>query len=358
MSNSAIEIKRQIIKSILSSPDAPKVPSVRELADRFSASTRTIHKVIRELQRDDIIESKGRNGSFVKPLSKRGSRSKKVAILSTYDIDINALSQNRYPDDVLASVKAEFKENGYEVEYFSVSNLDVLTLRTKLSKMKFSGFVLLEIYNPLLITELRELFVPMVSMDYNVCYFGISSVYFSNSWGAYEGTKHLIKSGHKNICLFNHKYSRNVAQSPFFDPIDEERIHGYLIAMKDEKLTPFVVEAEGLTVTSIKNELMRVLASNPKPTAFLFIKNYIPEFAFKELIKLGYKVPEDISVLSVDSVSIKYEKKEISYVWVDSAGMGKRAAEILISEIKHQAIPPQRVELPTRLILKESIRKI
>ncbi len=347
------------MKSILSSPDSSRIPSVRELADRFSASTRTIHKVIRQLQKDDVIESRGRKGSFVKPLAKRVSRSKRIAILSTYEYAYERDSEkNSYPENVLNSLHKSFLEHGYEAEYFSVANLDVLTLRDSLAKMKLSGIVLMEVCNPLLITELRELYTPMISMDYNACFFGISSVYFSNSWGVFDATKHLLKMGHKNICLFNHRWQKNIAQSPIYDPIDEDRLHGYLIAMKDAKLPPIVIDSEGPTPTAVKNGLLRMLASNPKPTAFIFIKNYTVGYAMKELAELGYRIPEDISIISVDSSDTLVEGRKITYVWVDSEGMGKLGADALVSEIRRQASAPQRIELETKLVLGDSTRAV
>lgn len=57
------ELKAQIVSAGL--PQGSKLPTVRALADELGLAVNTVAKAYRELEADGIIETRGRNGSFV-----------------------------------------------------------------------------------------------------------------------------------------------------------------------------------------------------------------------------------------------------------------------------------------------------
>lgn len=61
------QLRIQFIEQVRSGELAPgaKLPTVRRLADDLGLAPNTVARCYRELERDRVIETRGRNGSFV-----------------------------------------------------------------------------------------------------------------------------------------------------------------------------------------------------------------------------------------------------------------------------------------------------
>ncbi|WP_231556410.1 GntR family transcriptional regulator [Cryobacterium sp. MLB-32] len=61
------QIRTQIIESVRSGalPPGTRLPTVRALATQLGIATNTVARAYRELERDDLIETRGRMGSFI-----------------------------------------------------------------------------------------------------------------------------------------------------------------------------------------------------------------------------------------------------------------------------------------------------
>lgn len=60
---SSAELKQQIVAAAL--PTGTKLPTVRALAEQLGLAVNTVAKAYRELEDAGVIETRGRNGSFV-----------------------------------------------------------------------------------------------------------------------------------------------------------------------------------------------------------------------------------------------------------------------------------------------------
>lgn len=61
------QLRTQVISGIKNGTLVPgtKLPTVRKLADELGLAPNTIARAYRELEHDDVIETRGRNGTFV-----------------------------------------------------------------------------------------------------------------------------------------------------------------------------------------------------------------------------------------------------------------------------------------------------
>lgn len=66
-------------------------------------------------------------------------------------------------------------------------------------------------------------------------------------------------------------------------------------------------------------------------------------------------VPDDISVMGYDGIPISgYVMPTLTTIAQPIAEMGKQAVKALLSHIQNPGLPPDRVVLPNRLIVRES----
>ncbi len=63
------QVKHQVIEQVRSGdlPAGAKLPTVRQLADELGLAANTVARAYRELEHAEIIETRGRNGSYVAP---------------------------------------------------------------------------------------------------------------------------------------------------------------------------------------------------------------------------------------------------------------------------------------------------
>lgn len=61
------QLRLQVIEAVKSGELAPgtRLPTVRQCADELGLAPNTVAKAYRELERDEVIVTRGRNGSFV-----------------------------------------------------------------------------------------------------------------------------------------------------------------------------------------------------------------------------------------------------------------------------------------------------
>lgn len=177
------------------------------------------------------------------------------------------------------------------------------------------------------------------------------SVAIDNVNAAYSAVDELIQNGHKNVLgIFGNP---NIA-------ITEQRIKGYQQAHKNSKL-----EYKTENVITIVNSdeldsiLPVVLNHNKSITAIFSMSDEILAKVHFHLMKIGKRVPEDISVISIsDGFYPHLTFPKTSFVRDSGSRMGKMACELLIENIKKENPASQHLELETNLVHLNSVGEI
>ncbi len=182
----------------------------------------------------------------------------------------------------------------------------------------------------------RELDIPMISIDnYNA----IS-----------EAVRFLIDKGHKRIGLL---YAPDVD-----DLLQEERLRAYKDMLKDGGLE----YEEGIVKEcrfSIESgySTARELLKNNKIDALLLTNDVAAIGAMRAALEMGYKVPEDISIMGFDDISFSnYYKPSITTINQPTYDMGAVATRMVIKLILGEQVEKMAL-LPHKLVERESTSK-
>lgn len=177
----------------------------------------------------------------------------------------------------------------------------------------------------------------------------IGSVVFDSYHAGYTTTKHLINLGHKKIGFI--EGARDVYDS-------QERKRGYMDAMKECHLPlneKYILKGyfdELLTYNAVS-----VFVRNREcemPDAFIGGNDLSAIGCMKALIDMGYHVPEDISVIGFDDISIaSYFNPKLSTFKNPISLQGITAAKMLIDMIEHNS-SGRTEQLQGKLISRES----
>ncbi len=174
-------------------------------------------------------------------------------------------------------------------------------------------------------------------------------VYADNVKGSYEAVMHLVELGHKRIAHITINPESIIVQ---------ERIEGYKKALEDAGIT-FDDNLLKIFYDKVDEEkAINELFSLPDPpTAIFTFSDFMAIQVMKILIRRGYRIPEDVSVVGFDDTLANLTIPALTTVSQPFYEMGAKAAEILIERLKDPNMPIQHIKLPTKLVIRESTTK-
>ena len=166
--------------------------------------------------------------------------------------------------------------------------------------------------------------------------------------GANQAMRHLLELGHRRIAAIT---------GPPGWVATEERREGYHAALEavgiplDPKL-----ELEADFDFAPGAEAAAQLLGLPEPPSAIFAFNdSIAIGALRAARERGLRVPDDLSILGFDDV--KYAGiavPPLTTVRQPLADMGRTAVNLLIRLLERQSFETMHIELPTRLVVRES----
>ena len=173
--------------------------------------------------------------------------------------------------------------------------------------------------------------------------------------GAREITSYLIKQGHRKIAFFCDQ-ERPIASN-------RARLVGYREAL--EKYGLSYSESDCTFLPQDKNlryEVLRKFARTAKEkgyTAAFFAADLYANEAVNVFFSKNLWVPEDISVVGFDdNVYARLSRPTLTTVRQSPTDKGREAVKLLMKRIYGQEVLAGSMELPTELIVRESVRNI
>jgi len=99
------QLRMQVIEFARTGDLVPgdKLPTVRRLAEELGLAANTVARAYRELERDEVIETRGRNGSFIAASGDAGQQQAQLAAVAYAD---RVKTLGLAPDEALSIVSA------------------------------------------------------------------------------------------------------------------------------------------------------------------------------------------------------------------------------------------------------------
>ncbi|MDR1800354.1 MAG: LacI family transcriptional regulator [Lachnospiraceae bacterium] len=164
--------------------------------------------------------------------------------------------------------------------------------------------------------------------------------------------RHLAELGHEKI---------GFVSGTFTDFIRTRRYHGFLQALGELGLRfvpEWFIECEPAIEVATK-AVIKILSLIDRPTALVCANDTLAVGAVKGAQRLGFSVPEDISVTGFDdSVLCTVCEPELTSIRIDKDKMGKLAVECLMSQISGVTQTNYVRTLTATLALRSSSAKV
>lgn len=207
---------------------------------------------------------------------------------------------------------------------------------------------------------------PLVLLDRGIADLTTDCVAIDNRRAGYEATRALLDAGHTRIAVVSgigqDSMARALRNAPDTEQPDETpsegRVVGHYKALLEAGVDPdprMQVPTE-FSRAEVTEAVSRVLASSPRPTAFLTSDSLETLGALHAIRLAGLSIPSDISLLGFDDAAwIPVVLPPITVVEQPAYEMGAHAARALIERIEGGDGPAGTKILPTRIITRSSV---
>jgi len=175
-------------------------------------------------------------------------------------------------------------------------------------------------------------------------------VLVDNVSGAMKAVKHLIAAGHRKIGL--------IGSEPDSYPSIMERRQGYLAALAQHDLKPFI-EDSVLDRLEAYEATKRLMARIPDITAIFACNDNVAIGVVNALQDAGLRVPDQVSVIGFDNIDLAKElKPALTTMHVDKVLMGVIAVRHLIDRAANPNRAALKTLVSTQVIERETVRTI
>ncbi|MBM7839256.1 DNA-binding LacI/PurR family transcriptional regulator [Alkalihalobacillus xiaoxiensis] len=198
---------------------------------------------------------------------------------------------------------------------------------------------------------IQRLPVPVVVLLQDTKSEPISCVTFDNAGLSYQATKALLKLGHQSVALLG---------GPANSLTAAERKNGVIQALTDSNLSfqDDLAVATNYHIESGYRETLDLFKKNKPFTAIITVNDGLALGSMKALAELNYRVPEDISILSLDNtVLADASRLRLAGVSFSYEDLGKEGAAIVLSHLKNEDNSTQKLKMPYLLDLAETVAK-
>lgn len=175
------------------------------------------------------------------------------------------------------------------------------------------------------------------------------SVTIQNTRGAYEATRYLIGLGHRRIAMIG-GISQVVSS--------RERLEGYRMGLAEAGIPVekgLILEG-GLQIQGGYSAMKRLLRRSPRPTAVFAANDLMAIGAINAIQTEGAVVPDDISVVGFDGISLgDVIKPRLTTVSVAPYRIGRTACRLLLDRVARKRNPaPRMLTVEPSLVIRES----
>ncbi len=329
--------------------------TMKDIADRLDISVVTVSKALSD--KDGVSEEL--RSKITKMAEEMGYRLNTVArsMKDGYSYNIGIMVPERFVGNTQSFYPFFYQHISKlleEYQYYSILQVlsaedeDQLVLPRAYFEKKVDGLIVLGQISIEYIQTLQQADVPIVFLDFYDERVDVDSVVSDNFYASYEITSYLIKNGHKDIAFIGDIYATSSIQDRFL---------GYCKALLANKIR---LEQDYVINDRDKDgRFIKIALPERMPTAFVCNND---ELAYNFILHLkdkGYRVPEDISVVSFDnSIYSTVSTPQLTTMVVDVEEMSKTAIKFIINKIRKENKRYGRIFIKEKILYRDSVKNI
>ncbi len=224
-----------------------------------------------------------------------------------------------------------------------------------LSEDPADGIIALGKFDAHQVKRLQKLAEPLLLVDFDGMLYGEDSLVVDFQQAVDLVIDHFIKTGHEKIGILSGIEYTKESRNEIIDPrkqFFQQRLTQ--LRMFDPR---FMIAGE-FTVNGGYQGMKEFLEKTEVlPSALFASSDALAVGALRAIQEAGLNVPEDISVIGFNDVSVaKYVSPPLSTVHVPTEWMGELALATMVDVAREKAPVPRKITIGTQLVLRESAK--
>lgn len=323
----------------------------RQLCEKYKVSRPIVRLSISHLIQDGLLESLPPKGTFVKNPTLPKAKS------DSYRIGVVCPISSSYPHiDAIKGIQNVLNTTPHEMMVIDNSTIHTPSseiISETIGKRKdIDGFIWISTF----LTELKanshlnDMARNLVLINDRVKSGGISTIIADYEEAEYQLTMRLIEQGHKNIAYIGGPQHRLSAQ---------QRLTGFTKAIQDGDISmnnDIIIPFTDLNSRDAANEIILPMLKQFKSIDSIILYNdFYAHQALEILKQMGRKIPEEISVVGFDDLSIANEcVPSLTTSRIPYQELGELAIQTLLNQMSLTTKPGVKQYLSCPIIERES----
>ncbi|MDF9824837.1 LacI family repressor for deo operon, udp, cdd, tsx, nupC, and nupG [Breznakia sp. PF5-3] len=332
-----------------------KTITVKDIAKEANVSIATVSRVLNNIgqvkssKKDQVLEAARKLGYNKKNISNTIDNSSKCILMFIPDFE------NPFTSTVIDGVLESINNHGYKILFASTKNFndsleDYMDFCQSLS---LAGIIsLASVKNPEIMEGLGRKF-PMVLCSEYPENSALSFVSIDDNKAAKIATEYLLSLGRNDIALVNNSTKNKYAR---------HRQKGFLRTMKEHQIdvpSNWILNLSRIDYSLAFTNIQSLLKSPNVPNAIFAVSDVYAVAAVNAAKSLGYRVPEDISVVGFDNEFVSMMSvPSVTTIMQPSYKIGYQSAELLFDMIETKTIEQKTIIFETELIVRESTAQL
>ena len=329
-------------------PVGSKLASEEQYVKMFHVSRGTVRQAIKDLEFRGMVETQHGKGTFVvRKYENRRATYLSFFIPDEYGFDVFG---NSFYLPILCCLERIAKLYHIKIVFSSYSKEELQDPDPSLVEHVGDGCFFTRNIPEHVLHALQERNIPYVFIGNAVSGNLDYSIMADNLQGAYLATKHLISLGHRRILHLTHDTTRMTGQM---------RLEGYQKALEESGIPV----DDALILPCISRQTADIRAALE---SFLGSTNFTAVFAgsdHRAIVAMdffrekGYRIPEDISIVGFDNLSISAQPVySLTTVDVNKELMAEKAMAMMLDRLKGNEVKHKSVTIPVSMIIRGSSR--
>lgn len=254
-------------------------------------------------------------------------------------------NKDMFFSELASSIEYEAYKKGYILKYsFYATDLELSEFNEIIEKYEISGIIVLGRFK-------KQSVISIAEAQNNVVYVGLN--YFSHRHDAVfcDGFKASMKAM-ETLYNLGHSKIAYIGETDM-----ENRYQGYYRFCEENniEINPGIIINAHQSLDGGYRGVKQLLSRNQSFTSIFCANDATAMGAIKGLIENGYRIPQDISVISIDDIEMaRYFTPMLTTIHIPIGELGKQAARALIDRIENGRIIPIKIELPFSLASRNS----
>lgn len=351
------QVFEELRRRIVSGKYAPgeKLPSEAALVNLFGASRITVGRAVRDLREEGLVERRAGSGTYVRGVSPGGM---------SFGLLIPALGHTHIFEPICQGMAEASEGAGHallwcnaapeaSVKDRQANSLELCEryIQRRVSGVFFAPFEALDAdddTNERIVAALDAARIPVVLLDRDFVPYPQRSAHdlvgIDNRRTGFMAADHLFGLGHRRVAFLSY---------PRIPATIYERIAGYREAhfMRDVALDPNrIVQMDAADASAIGAFLKQT-----KADAFVCANDVTAGHLTHSLIKLGLRVPDDVSVVGIDDIPLAaLFPVPLTTVRQPCREIGIAAMSAMRERTKRPGMPTRDILLECRLVERAS----